>query len=636
MERNLRWTSMRSAPSRTLRLSSTPQFSILIALLHIAAVSVAGEPESPAAHSECLTMVPTPVLTPFIVELPRIPSIDVSTGVPLTLGAYKISQSVHPELPNTTFYGFGTSQATATAPGPTLEAKRDVATYITFENHITDAHHLFMVDPTIHRAEPPRGGVPMTVHLHGGETESKYDGHPESWFTAAGDTGPTFITRDHIYRNQQPETLLWYHDHTVGVTRLNIVAGLFGLYFIRNAQEPDFLPSGGYEVPLVIQDKQFFWNGSINFPDITYDAAVSGVPNWCPAYMGDVILVNNKAWPYMNVVRGIYRFRIINAANARTFALFLSDSRVKFVQIGTDGGYLWNPMVLDQILLPNAFRVDVLVDFRSVPVGTTIYLNNSYRELLPAENVPSAYYIMKFNVVSNVEGLAPQENVYIPTSMGTAPDISSLVNNARIHRKMTLEVSPIPGTTPTLNQEHWTDPASEYTELFSSEVWDLIHFVRFSNHVIHIHLVNFLVVHFQTFDLPRALVGNCTFDRPYKHPDSCFTDYPQPPRPAERGWKDTINVQSYHVVRIVFPVIPRKGGSYPFDPTAFPGYLWHCHKIDHEDHDMMRPLFMSYPPASGTSLRENLVPGDVDHRSTSSSNNSGELNVIEDLVLSSE
>ncbi|KAG6546328.1 hypothetical protein Mapa_012369 [Marchantia paleacea] len=481
-----------------------------------------------------------------------------------------------------------------------LQAKRNVPSFIRFENHITDAEHIFVVDRTLHRATPSNGGVPMSVHLHGADTEGKYDGHPEAWFTAAGDKGPTFITMNNTYPNEQPASLLWYHDHTLGYTRLNVAAGLAGLYFIRGSGEPSFLPKGRYEIPLVIQDKQFFPNGSINFPDIGTPLAAAH-PQWCPDYFGDTILVNGKAWPFLNVVRKVYRFRILNGANARVLTLSFSDSRLKFLQIGTDGGYLWIPQLLPNLTIAPAYRVDVLVDFRSIPVGTTVYLNNSapapFPDGNPINSPPSTRNVMKFNVVKSISGLLNQ-TVVIPRSIGSAPTTTAWISSA-VYRNLTLDVVLPPDLTFLLNKNHWDDPVTETPKLYSTEIWDIIHLIPGGIHPIHIHLINFLVLHQQAFNLTLFNGGMCSLLLPYPDPLSCFTQDPQPPDATQIGWKDTVIVYPETILRILMKFASRgvSSGNYSFDPTTFPGYVWHRHNLDHEDHDMMRPLLV-LPPAA--------------------------------------
>ncbi|BFI41992.1 hypothetical protein AXG93_4859s1020 [Marchantia polymorpha subsp. ruderalis] len=549
-------------------------------------------------HSQCGNLTASPPLTPFVVPLTLPPVIDISTGVPITLGTYKISQSVHPDLPNTTFYAYGTSQETATYPGPTLEAKQNVVSFVRFENHITDPEHIFVVDRTLHHANPPNGGVPIITHLHGGDAESKYDGHPDAWYTAAGDTGPKFVTRDNVYPNEQPASLLWYHDHTVGMTRLNVAAGLAGLYIIRSeSEDPPFLPSGEFEIPLVVQDRQFFPNGSINFPDIGLPPFAH--PQWCPDYTGDVILVNGKAWPYLDVQQRVYRLRILNGANSRFFTLFFSDSRLQFLQIGTDGGYLWTPILLSNITIAPAYRVDVLVDFRAVPIGSSFFLNNSHADtILTNTTTPTTNYVMKFNVVRSSGRKSAQQNVVVPSSFGPVPNISGWASTATLYRNVSLVATlpPVFNLSFLLNNAHWTDAPTETPQLYTIEIWDITHLIPNGVHPIHIHLVNFLVMHTQAFNYTRLNASECSLQLPYPDAGSCFTQAPQPPNPSEIGWKDTIIVNHGTVVRLLVPFFPRSGQLYSFDPTTFPGYVWHCHILDHEDNDMMRPLAIQPPP----------------------------------------
>lgn len=219
-------------------------------------------------------------------------------------------QKLHRDLTPTTLYAYGVNSSSARFPGPTLEATRGNLAKIYWANSIPDATHMFPVDTTIHWANPPHGGVPNVVHLHGAETQSTYDGHPDAWFTppAFGDHGPTYTTQNYSYPNQQKPAMLWYHDHVVGITRLNVLAGLTGLYMLRSTQEQNltriFTP-GVFEIPFVIKDLQFWSNGSINFPNVGDSPGVH--PQWCPEYFGDTILVNGKVWPYLNVSRRIYR-----------------------------------------------------------------------------------------------------------------------------------------------------------------------------------------------------------------------------------------------------------------------------------------------------------------------------------------
>lgn len=172
-----------------------------------------------------------------------------------------------------------------------LVAMQDKVSHVRWENHLMDSHHMLTTDPTLMRAMPKRGGVPMVVHLHGAEVDSTSDGYPDSWYTAMGDHGYAYSTNNYTYANAQRETMLWYHDHAFGTSRLNVLSGLTGVYLIRSKEKPPaWMPINKYEVVLVLQDKQFFHNGSINFPNV--GDSVKNHPHWCPEYWGDTIIVN--------------------------------------------------------------------------------------------------------------------------------------------------------------------------------------------------------------------------------------------------------------------------------------------------------------------------------------------------------
>ncbi|KAL2653295.1 hypothetical protein R1flu_021423 [Riccia fluitans] len=550
-----------------------------------AATAVGGE------HSFCQALQPSPTLDPFVDQLPIPATIDTSNGNQ----DYKITQKLHRDLPPTTLYAYGMSQATATVPGPTLVATQYQTSHVRYENHIPDSETFLITDRTIHWANPPHGGVPIVTHLHGAAVPSYSDGNPDAWFTAAGDHGAAFVTQNYIYPNSQPPTLLWYHDHTVGITRNNVLAGLAGLYIIRSHSEKTAhanLPEGTNEIPLVIQDKQFWPNGSINFPDVGDSPAIH--PNWCPEYFGDTILVNGKAWPYLKVHPEKYRFRMLNAANARFFTLSLSNPTLKFIQIGTDGGFLPNPMVLSALTLAPAYRADVIIDFSNIPVGTTVYMNNSAPAPFPDGNPdfspPSTNSVMAFKIISRPPG-SRSPAFAVPSKMTPVPNPTYNLTTD-VYRKLTLiELDDASGNPigSFLNNLSWTDPVTETPKLGTVEVWDLINFTP-DAHPIHIHLINFLMLYQQSFNQTAYEANQCTLLKQFPDPSSCFTQPPQQPGVSQVGWKDTVIVYPSAVTRLWTKWSPRNGGSFPFDPTTAPGYLWHCHILDHEDNDMMRPL----------------------------------------------
>ncbi|KAL2608714.1 hypothetical protein R1flu_027287 [Riccia fluitans] len=537
---------------------------------------------------------PSPTLTPFVDPLPIPPWIDISTGRLVTIGAYKITQVLHKDLPATTLYAYGTSAATATYPGPTLLAKRNVPSYIRYENHITDSETFLITDKTLAWANPANGGVPIVPHLHGAEAESASDGHPDAWFTASGEHGPKFVAQKYTYPNRQPSTLLWYHDHTVGITRNNVLAGLTGLYIIHSPyDDPANLPRGTNEVPLVIQDKRFWANGSISFPNVGVSPLLH--PYWCQGYSGDVVLVNGKIWPYLEVYPEKYRFRILNGANSRFFTLTLSDAALQWIQIGTDGGFLPSPIYLSQLTLAPANRADVIIDFSSLAIGSVVYMNNSAPIPFPdgdSRFSPPAVAssVMAFKIISRPRGSAAQ-NYKIPTNMTAVPKATYNLATDGYRSFIFNEEFDSAGNRikSLINSVGYTDPLTETPKLGTVEIWDLINFTP-DAHPIHIHLISFLVVHQQAFDQTAYTANECSLEVEFSQPGSCFTQAPQEPDATQVDWKDTVIVYPSVVLRLWTKWTPRDGGSFPFDATSGPGYVWHCHVLEHEDNEMMRPL----------------------------------------------
>jgi len=463
-------------------------------------------------------------------------------------------QKLHRDLPPTTLYAYGESQETAVYPGPTLEAKMDVTSRIHWDNHIPDEEHFLPLDRSIHWANPKRGGVPTVVHLHGAETESIHDGHPEAWWTPKGEHGPTYVTQHNSYPNTQRPAMLWYHDHAVGITRLNVVAGLSGLYFLRSPEDKltKQFPYGEYEIPLVFKDWQFWPNGSINFPNVGDNATIH--PSWCPEYFGDTILVNGKVWPYLDLQPRVYRFRLLNGVNARFFNFTLSDPSLRFHKIGTDGGYLdTKPQILSSLLLAPAERLDILVDFSSLKPGDVVFLNNSAPAPFPVGedqfNPPQIGSVMKFQVTkkavpapnttaaastSSAESsigdhlrhaqlleqyVEAECNRYSSVNVFQQPENSKLMemlqqqqqqgvtsndSSAPVlrHRQIRLFEADDSNDNPTvsyLEKRRWVDAVREFPVEGSVEVWEWINTTP-DAHPIHMHLIQFQVLNQQPFN----------------------------------------------------------------------------------------------------------------------------------------
>jgi len=328
----------------------------------------------------------------WAIELPRPARIDVTKGKGrLTMGMYEKNQWLGLRDPNagvglgdplmTTVWGYGANSRSATYPGPTFIAMKDVPVDIRWNNNLPGSGHILPVDNTMHMAHPhdvpaadfyAAGNVPTVVHLHGGHTESASDGIPEAWFTQGfSDKGPFFVKRTYHYDNDQEAGTLWYHDHALGITRLNVYAGLAGYYFLRDQDELDMtttkkqsreLPHPDYEYEFVIQDRMFDMNGQLFLPSEPgvestsepYDLPVPGTweavgpppaTSIVAEFFGDHILVNGVLWPKLTVEPRKYRFRLLNGSDSRFYILELHNSdggskgdyAMPFIVVGTDG-----------------------------------------------------------------------------------------------------------------------------------------------------------------------------------------------------------------------------------------------------------------------------------------------------------
>jgi spore coat protein A len=233
---------------------------------------------------------------------------------------------VHRDVQPTRVWSYG-----GTFPGPTFETRTGKGLLVEWANELPSTHFL-PIDHRICGASADTPEVRTVVHVHGARVASESDGYPEDWYT------PGHSALYH-YPNRQDAATLWYHDHAMGIERLNQYAGLLGVFLIRDEVENALrLPSGPYEVPLVLCDRSFDAEGQLVYP-------TSGDPSapWVPEFYGDSHLVNGKLWPYFEVEPRRYRFRVLNASNGRFYLLSLSNGQ-SFDQIGTDQGLLPAPV----------------------------------------------------------------------------------------------------------------------------------------------------------------------------------------------------------------------------------------------------------------------------------------------------
>ena len=567
-------------------------------------------------------------------------------------------------------------------PGPTFETTRGIPAQVKWVNDLVDSdgnplQHMYPVDPTIHWANPnnidrktvteqtiqglappfppgyngtpytipgtttitnPEGWdaqspVPIVTHLHGGEAPSDYDGTPEQWFTPNGIHGKDYRTASatepnaaiYYYPNAQSPTMLWYHDHALGMTRINVYSGLSGLYIIRDPADSlaSLLPSGAYEMPLVIQDRTFLADGSMYYPSDGY------YPNYEPppfnytkenpyslmGFVGNTIMVNGKVWPNMNVSQGQYRFRILDSSNSRFYNISFSNG-MPFTLIGSDGGYIKSPVSTTSMMFSPAERIDILVDFSKMTPGEKVILKNNALWNSPKypNQEQTVGQIMQFTVTAD-KGFEPKSLPldFNPTLAGDYPNLQSPTKVRILTLGEDLSVNPDFPIHLFLDGQEWAAPVSETPEIGSTEDWVLVN--TFDTHNIHLHLVQFQLVSRQSYNTTEywkdwvALNGN---PFPLNHTtinvpslDPYLIGEPILPGPTEKTWKDTIIVYSRQITIIRVRFAPQDGSDFPFDATAGPGYVWHCHIIEHEDNEMMRPYIVTQ--ASGARSSQELI-----------------------------
>jgi FtsP/CotA-like multicopper oxidase with cupredoxin domain len=590
-----------------------------------------------------------PVTIPkYVTPLPVLPTMP-RTWATRDLDGYTISarqfrQQVLPHgFPSTTVWGYGSASNPMTwhSPGFTIEARDGRAVRVNWVNQLVDGNghylpHLLPVDQTLHWANPPggrsgrdthpmfattpsgyRGPVPIVTHLHGGHSTQDSDGYPSAWYLPRASNIPSGYARvgsyydQHRvesterlrvrwrpgtavfqYANDQPATMLWYHDHTLGMTRVNQYAGLAGGYVIRGGRHDlpaGVLPTHPYEIVLVVQDRSFASDGSLFFPptrrsagDIPSDARFvpfSDVPPlWNPQAFGSTMVVNGRSWPVLTVEPRRYRFRVLNACNARTLLLKIVSNplaarpvppALSCWQIGADGGFLPTPVRLGQVLCAPAERADLIVDFSDVRVGSELYLINegpdgAFRgpRGAAAADPATTGQVMKFVVAprrSPDTSMSPAQ-LRLPAAqpLGAAGRTWRISLNETISRQYQQAlVSTMLGTVRpdgTPEPLPWGAAVTESPGVNATQVWELTNFTG-DAHPIHLHQVQFQVL-----------------DR--RHANGVA----RPPEPWETGRKDTVLVYPGETTRV----------AARFD---LPGrYVLHCHILDHEDNEMMRPI----------------------------------------------
>lgn len=545
----------------------------------------------------------------------------------------------------TPVWGYAIDGGPVTYPGGTIVAKRANAVTVAWANNLGydylvkqgNAANGDVIDRTLHWAFSPHltpqaytigaQGVPAVAHQHGGRTDSDYDGLPEQWFTPGGATGQYYKSSTYVYDLNQEAATLWYHDHALGITRLNVYAGLAGFWFLRDENEEhlitnDLIPSGDFETEIVIQDRMFWPDGRLAYPDSPWPNAPgfdswTGGPSHQPEFFGQIILVNGKAWPFHNVEPRQYRFRLLNGSDSRFYELDIKTSSgiagPNFWVIGNDTGLLNAPVPVNKLTIGPGERYDVVVDFSGtldgVPGafdGQQLTVRNSGRSPFPkgaTVNPNLDGQIMAFNVGLTAGGgsiapLTATTNLRplsgpIPALTPTAPNRQLMLFEAVDHFG---RLQPLLGNvtgvdnldgTPADGTFLWDDPVTENPALGSTEIWE-VHNATMDAHPIHLHLVKFQILNRQKYD--SAIVPKINIDHDGNPSQGGalrnirYKGQPKGPAAFEAGWKDTAIMYPGEVTRIIAH----------FDK---PGrYVWHCHILSHEDHEMMRVLHVGPLP----------------------------------------
>jgi spore coat protein A len=494
-------------------------------------------------HTEPMLIRPES-LEPFVDLLPIPPVARVAARRPsptdrtrqipyYRLPIHEFRAKVHRDIPATRFWGFAGSM-----PGPTIEARSGEEILVEFPNELPTRHFL-PIDHKIMGAEAELPEVRAVVHLHGGKVPAASDGYPEDWYVPGK-------SATYHYPNKQEAALLWYHDHTMGINRLNTMAGMLGLYVIRDIFEDGLhFPSGAQEVPLVLTDRMFRTDGQLYYPISQRPGGI-----WVPEFFGDAILLNGKLLPFFEASSRRHRFRILNGSNGRFYRLTLSAG-LPMQQIGTDQGLLPAPVEVTRLIVAPGERADVIVDL-SQCAGRQIFLENDGRPVMQIR-VPKEQTTDSSSVPVKLRSIPKiAEGAAVRVRRLTLDEIDTTLDDPMVHL---------------LDGKRWHEPVSEKPVLGTTEIWELINTTD-DTHPIHLHLVRFQILDRRPFDVPVFV-----YDHELK-----YTAPAVPPDANEAGWKDTVRASPGAVTRIIVPF------------EGYPGrYVWHCHILEHEDNEMMRP-----------------------------------------------
>jgi spore coat protein A, manganese oxidase len=550
-------------------------------------------------------------LTPYVDPMPLLVdnAINATGGAEVDLTTELVSRKVHRDLPPTTLFGYlgGPNDGTSYL-GPVIVAKYKVPVVAKYTNNLaSDAYKsVFTNNGSSYAQFNPfkPAETRILTHLHGAIDSGDSDGNP----FATPEAYPSGAIQMATYPNEQAATLSWYHDHLLGDTRMNVVGGLAGGYLLRDDFDTGsnpLLPNGAFELPMVVQDRQFDAQGNLLYPV----APLSTNGPWIGEYFGDAMLVNGKIWPTLTVQPAVYRFRLLNGCNARILSLRIArsnDQTIPMTIVGTEGGLLpLNPVAVTRMVLAPAERFDLICDFRNF-AGQTLFMKNNNPPSPVSTPAPSLTTVMRFVVSSG-------------TPSGSVPPAGSLTDPLVNDEVATLTAlgapilsggTKVPGRMITLNEIGadtlaWRlnlnagpyggpDSVTETLTWNDIEDWYFVNFTA-DTHPMHTHLFSFRVMGRYNFDAKGYAAAFGGANGVPQKDVATLAPYLKsklmPPDPTETGLKETVKTNPGQVTVVRAKFIPPS--------TAFVGgqlteqkYVHHCHIVEHEDNDMMERVLV--------------------------------------------
>ena len=597
-----------------LKRKTTPVVTALVIVLLLAGC---------LAASSAPAFAQSPPMAKWADPLP-VPPVAVKTFNPAYSGwadYYEITMSASQHQFNSglpgpaTVWTYGQPGETPVLLGPTIVATSGRPVVVKYINQLPTDPAAFplkdAIDPTIPGApgiEVPTGAA--IPHLHGGHTAARFDGTPGQWWTADGKKGEDYVTDTFTYLNDQPASLLWYHDHTMGATRFKPYLGLAAGYVLFDSVDNGTtingqnVPSGygTYHLPLVLQDKQFNADGSLYYPT----TGISAVhPVWVPEFFGDTPVINGKAYPYLDAQPRRYRLRLLNGSQARFYDLTFelsstgAPTELPFWVIGSEQGLLPKPVKKTHLLIAPGERFDVIVDFTGVPVGSTVMMTNDAKEPYPDGDAPTVTDLMKINVNTPVPANDPDTSVRPATLQ--LPAVPRLVATPHVPQrdivlKETMDESDNPIEV-LLNGFHFAHRTTDYIKAGTTETWRWIN-LTVDAHPMHPHLVASQVVNRQKINVEKYTAAWTAYLKSGRKarlkPD--LTKYlvgnPIPPAPEEMGYKDTVKAYPGMVTRTRAKFTLPATSKLDYNPKtgSYGTWVYHCHILEHEENDMMRPF----------------------------------------------